>query len=62
MENHNKEFLVHMLTMSAQVIDMALDAMERKPDDMERKRECLKCIRTTAEDLRKIASSDTAFT
>jgi len=56
-----EEFLRHMLTMSASVIDMALDAMERRPDDAERKRLCWETLRTTAEDLRKLATSDTAF-
>lgn len=61
MSKPNEEFLKHMLRMSATVIDLALDAMERQPEDMERKKLCLETLRTTAGDLRKLAVSETCF-
>lgn len=59
MDQHQKDFLIHMLNMSAHVLILAIDAMERKPEDMERRAKCFDTIRTTAEDLRKLATSDT---
>lgn len=55
------EFLRHMLGMSAQVIIASIGIIERNPDDQERVTKALSILRDTAEDLRKLAASDTAF-